>query len=147
MFIFGKRPYDYYEKVNFGTSELVGIDVVVKVYLTFYESKAWDYVDYGSFIVHECVKQFPTETYGMAVVVELEDKDVLRKSREEKNKVATNMVLESKGFLKKKNEILAKIRAERGELPEYEMDTYIDEIEKEYHWKEYKNERYVGRYC
>ena len=146
MFIFSKRPYDYYEKVDYGTSELVGIDIVVKVYFTFYESKSWDYIDYGSFVAHECVKTFLTEAYGVAVEVELKDKTVLRKSSEEQNMIATNMVLESAEFLKMKDELFAKISSERGELPEYEMDTYIDEIEKEYHWNDYKKEKYVGRY-
>ena len=103
-------------------------------------------IDYGDFIAHECVKWFPKETYGVAVEVELKDKAVLRKNREEQNEIATNMVLESEGFLKTKDELFTKICSERGELPEYEMDTYIDEIEKEYHWQKYENERYVGRY-
>lgn len=147
MFIFGKRPYDYYEKVKHVDSELISIDANVQVYISFEESFVHDFTEQENFSFAIDTKYFAKEHYGMTVPIHTTDKSILKMKHNDLPDVFQKMALESKEFEVKKDELLNKIRRERGELPEYEIYTYLNPVgDIKYNFSRYESERYVGRY-
>lgn len=143
--IFNKKPYDYYEKIKHVDSELISVDANVCVYISFEESITYDLVEGENFIMKE--KYFPKEHYGMSVPIHITDKSILKMKHQDIEEVSKKMALESEDFHIKKKELLNKIRKERGELPEYEIDIYLNPVgDIKYNLTRYESERYVGRY-
>lgn len=130
-----EKQYNYYEKQVIPNVEFISADVPVIFRFTFEESESYDF-EKGSIL------RFPKEYYGIRIDVTIDDELMLYKHDDEIKQIA----LDTDRFHIETEKLYNKIRQERGELPKFNIDSYIDRfaINRKEHVT--YSERYVGRY-
>ena len=130
-----EKQYNYYEKQVIPNVEFISADVPVIFRFTFEESESYDF-EKGSIL------RFPKEYYGIRIDVTIDDELMLYKHDDELKQIA----LDTEHFHIETEKLYNKIRQERGGLPKFNIDSYIDRsaINRQEHVT--YSERYVGRY-
>lgn len=130
-----EKQYNYYEKQVTPNVEFISADVPVIFRFTFEESESYDF-EKGSIL------RFPKEYYGIRIDVTIDDELMLYKHDDE----LEQMALDTERFHIETEKLYNKIRQERGGLPKFNIDSYIDRfvINRKEHVT--YSERYVGRY-
>ena len=130
-----EKQYNYYEKQVIPNVEFISADVPVIFRFTFEESESYDF-EKGSIL------RFPKEYYAIRIDVTIDDELMLYKYDDE----LKQMALDTERFHIETEKLYNKIRQERGGLPKFNIDSYIDRFEINRKEHVTYSERYVGRY-
>ena len=130
-----EKQYNYYEKQVIPNVEFISADVPVIFRFTFEESESYDF-EKGSIL------RFPKEYYGIRIDVTIDDELMLYKHDDE----LKQMALDTERFHIETEKLYNKIRKERGGLPKFNIDSYIDRFSINRKEHVTYSERYVGRY-
>lgn len=130
-----EKQYNYYEKQVIPNVEFISADVPVIFRFTFEESESYDFEK-------SSILRFPKECYGIRIDVTIDDKSMLYKHDDE----LKQMALDTERFHIETEKLYNKIRQERGELPKFNIDSYIDKLAINRKEHITYSERYVGKY-